>query len=199
MFRATAFVASVAVVAAFAPAGRVVSSSALKMGFENALGAQAPLGFWDPLGLLADADQARFDRLRYVEVKHGRIAMLAILGHIVTTAGVRLPGEIAYGVPFASVKNGLAALETIPAAGIAQIIAFIGLIELGFNSRQDEIEAAQLKASGWDAATIEKKSAIELNNGRAAQMGILALMVHEKLNNDPYVINTLLGAPVPFN
>ena len=199
MFRATAFVASVAAVAAFAPAGRVASSSALKMGFENALGAQAPLGFWDPLGLLADADQARFDRLRYVEVKHGRIAMLAILGHIVTTAGVRLPGEIAYGVPFASVKNGLAALETIPAAGIAQIIAFIGLIELGFNSRQDEIEAAQLKASGWDAATIEKKSAIELNNGRAAQMGILALMVHEKLNNDPYIINTLLGAPVPFN
>ena len=39
----------------------------------------------------------------------------------------------------------------------------------------------------------------ELNNGRAAQMGILALMVHEKLNGDPYVINSLLGAPVPFN
>eukprot|EP01041_Mallomonas_annulata_P007432 gene7432-biopygen3574 len=177
----------------------MATSSSLKMGFENALGAQAPLGFWDPLGLLKDADQARFDRLRYVEVKHGRISMLAILGHLVTTAGVRLPGEIAYGVPFASVKNGLAALDTIPAAGIAQIIAFIGLIELGFNSRQDEIEAAQLGASGWDAETIEKKKAIELNNGRAAQMGILALMVHEKLNNDPYIINTLLGAPVPFN
>ena len=43
------------------------------------------------------------------------------------------------------------------------------------------------------------KAAIELNNGRAAQMGILALMVHEKLNNDPYIINTLLGSPVPFN
>jgi hypothetical protein len=30
-------------------------------------------------------------------------------------------------------------------------------------------------------------------------MGILGLMVHEKLNNDPYVINTLLGAPIAFN
>ena len=31
-------------------------------------------------------------------------------------------------------------------------------------------------------------------------MGILALMVHEKLNNDPYVINSLFfNAPVPFN
>ena len=38
----------------------------MKMQFSEALGAQAPLGFWDPLGLLKDADQERFDRLRYV-------------------------------------------------------------------------------------------------------------------------------------
>jgi hypothetical protein len=48
-------------------------SSCLKMSFESEIGAQAPLGFWDPLGLLKDADQERFDRLRYVENKHGRI------------------------------------------------------------------------------------------------------------------------------
>ena len=169
------------------------------MSFENALGAQAPLGFWDPLGLLKDADQERFDRLRYVETKHGRIAMLAILGHLVTTAGLRLPGNIAPGIPFASVKAGLAAFDTIPAAAYAQTIAFIGLIEYGFAERQTEIEEAQLKASKWDDATIAKKTAIELNNGRAAQMGILALMIHEKLDNNPYIINSLLGAPVAFN
>jgi hypothetical protein len=56
-----------------------------------------------------------------------------------------------------------------------------------------------LKASGWDEETINRKKAIELNNGRAAQMGILALVIHEKLNNDPYIINSLLGYPVPFN
>ena len=148
---------------------------------------------------MKDADAARFERLRTVETKHGRIAMLAILGHLVTTAGVRLPGEIAYGLPFANVRTGLAAFEDIPAAGIAQIVAFIGLIEFGFAARKEEIEEAQLKASGWDEETINRKLAIELNNGRAAQMGILALMVHEKLNNDPYIINTLLGAPVAFN
>jgi hypothetical protein len=124
--------------------------------------------------------------------------MLAILGHIVTTAGVRLPGDIAYGIPFSSVKSGLAAFDTIPKEGVWQIVLFIGLIELGYGARKNDIEAAQLKASKWDEATINKKLAIELNNGRAAQMGILALMVHEKLNNDPYVINSLLGAPVPF-
>ena len=125
--------------------------------------------------------------------------MLAILGHITTTAGVRLPGELAYGLPFSSVKNGLAALDTMPLAGIAQIIAFIGLIEIGYTTRKDEIEAAQLKASKWNDATIKKKLAIELNNGRAAQMGILGLMVHEKLDNNPYVLNSILGSPVAFN
>ena len=44
MFRVAALIASVASVAAFAPAGRVSTSSALKMGFESELGAQAPLG-----------------------------------------------------------------------------------------------------------------------------------------------------------
>jgi hypothetical protein len=200
MLRVIAFLAAILSVAAFAPVSRVAKSNGLKMAnFENEIGVQPPLGFWDPLGLLKDADQERFERLRTVETKHGRIAQLAILGHLVTTAGVRLPGEIAYGVPFSSIKSGLAAFEGIPAAGVAQIIAFIGLIELGYAARKDDIEAAQLKASGWDQETINKKLAIELNNGRAAQVGILALAVHEKLNNDPYIINTLLGFPVPFN
>ena len=39
---------------------------------------------------------------------------------------------------------------------------------------------------GWDKLSDDakmRKRAIELNNGRAAQMGILGLMVHEKLGN----------------
>ena len=46
--------------------------------------------------------------------------------------------------------------------------------------------------STWYVALPQR--AIELNNGRAAQMGILALMVHEKLSGEPYVINSLFGA-----
>jgi hypothetical protein len=52
---------------------------------------------------------------------------------------------------------------------------------------------------GWSEAVQRQKASIELNNGRAAQMGILALMVHEKLDNNPYIINSILGMPVPFN
>jgi hypothetical protein len=51
----------------------------------------------------------------------------------------------------------------------------------------------------WDVEKQINKATIELNNGRAAQMGILGLMVHEKLDNNPYIINSLLGAPVAFN
>ena len=39
---------------------------------------------------------------------------------------------------------------------------------------------------GWDKQTDEwkqSKRAIELNNGRGAMMGILAIMVHEQLGN----------------
>lgn len=132
--------------------------------------------------------------------------MLAVLGHITTTYGVHLPGDIAYGTPFSSVANGLAGLfgpNAVPQQGLVQLIIFIGAIDLGFtNYAQPEVEAyctEKAVAAGWSDAKLTSKKAIELNNGRAAQMGILALMVHEKLNNDPYVINAILGAPVAFN
>lgn len=82
MFKAVAILSSFVGASAFAPAARSVRPGALKMAFESEIGAQPPLGFFDPLGLLKDADQARFDRLRYVELKHGRIAMLAALGQL---------------------------------------------------------------------------------------------------------------------
>lgn len=155
------------------------------------------MGFWDPLGLLKDVDQERFNRLRTVETKHGRIAMLAIAGHIYTAAGNRCPGDIAFGVPFSSMKAGLAAFDTIPAAGLVQLFTFIGLMETGFAYAKSDIE--DYCATTYPNINSDRRKAIELNNGRAAQMGILGLMVHEKLNNDPYVLNAMFGAPVPFN
>merc|ERR1711933_715067 len=98
---------------------------------ENELGAQPPLGFFDPLGLVADGDQAKFERLRFVELKHGRISMLAVVGYLVQEAGIRLPGNIDYsGTTFESIPNGFGALTAIPGAGIAQLVAFVGFLEL---------------------------------------------------------------------
>ena len=163
---------------------------------------QAPLGLWDPMGFLKNADQERFELLRRYEVKHGRVAMLAVVGHIVTAAGYRNSFDVAPGLPFSQMKAGLAAFETIPAWGTFQILLFVGLLEWGFEYQEKNIAnycKELMNEWGWSAATQKRKGAIEVNNGRAAQMGILTLMVHEKLDNNPYIINSLLGAPVPFN
>lgn len=181
----------------------------MKMSFESEIGAQPPIGFWDPLGLLNDADQERFDRLRYVEIKHGRIAMLAVVGHLVQQ-NYRLPGLIAFkdNLAFADIPNGLAAFSKIPPLGTLQIILAIGVHEL-FVLKQvegsfpgDMTTGGNIFQAQWDRFSEEQKlskRAIELNNGRAAQMGILAMMVHEKLTNQPYIINDLVGQPYTFN
>ena len=208
MFRSIVVALTVASAAAFGGRAKAAPAMAAPT-FENAIGAQPPLGLWDPLGLLKDADQERFDRLRYVELKHGRISMLAVLGHIVTTAGVRLPGDIDfYGTKFADVKVGINGLVTVPFGGLMQILGFVGFLELcvmkdvtGENEFPGDFRNGYIDF-GWDTFSDEAKSfkrGLELNNGRAAQMGILALMVHEELNGNPYIINDLLGAPVPFN
>jgi Chlorophyll A-B binding protein len=108
--------------AAFAPAQQGKTSTALNMAFEDDFGAVAPLGFFDPLGLVADGDQAKFDRLRYVEIKHGRICMLGVVGYLITAAGIRLPGDIALdGTKFADIPAGWAGSTAVPVAGALQV------------------------------------------------------------------------------
>merc|ERR1712224_1000026 len=101
--------------------------------FENELGAMRPLGFWDPVGFCKDGDAADFYRRRCVEIKHGRVSMIAAIGYIVPEyfrfGGYCAPSE---GIAFSDVPNGLAALGKVPGAGWGQIFAFCGLLELQF-------------------------------------------------------------------
>ena len=187
--------------AAFAPVQTGKPATALNA-FENELGAQPPLGFFDPLGLLDNADQERFDRLRYVEIKHGRIAQLAFLGQITTRAGFRLPGDIDYsGTKFSDIGEGWAGSLQVPVAGALQILAFVGFLELAVmkdiegtgNEFVGDFRNGALDF-GWDTFDEEtklSKRAIELNNGRAAMMGILGLMVHEQLGGSVPIVGEL--------
>ncbi|CAB9507961.1 Fucoxanthin-chlorophyll a-c binding protein [Seminavis robusta] len=189
----TAIIASlIASAAAFAPAKDAARSTALNMAFEDELGAQAPLGFFDPLGMVADGDQEKFDRLRYVEIKHGRICMLGVVGYLLNAAGVYLPGDIDYsGTKFSDLGYGWDASFAVPVAGALQVLAFVGLLELAV---MKDITGGEFPGDfrngaldfGWDSFDEETKltkRAVELNQGRAAQMGLLGLMVHDKLGN----------------
>merc|ERR1719359_1492940 len=50
---------------------------------EDMLGVTEPLGFFDPLGISAEVSPGRLLFFREVELKHGRVAMLATLGILV--------------------------------------------------------------------------------------------------------------------
>lgn len=204
-----ALAALVGSAAAFSPASTGKASTALNA-FESELGVQDPLGFYDPLGLLDDADQERFERLRYVELKHGRISMLAFLGQITTRSGSHLSGNIDMaGDSFDSYPNGIAAFfgpDAIPQAGFFQIFAFVGLLELGVmldvpgadNEFVGDFRNGAIDF-GWDTFDEETKfakRAIELNNGRAAMLGIIAFVSEAKI---PGSVPLLKGLIQPYD
>ena len=116
--------------------------------------------------------------------------MLAVVGYLVTAAGIRFPGA-------GDVPAGLKAFDYLLASKdgqniLLQMLAFMAVATI-VNRDADwlDVEAEHVGDYrngsldfGWDKfddATKIKKRTIELNNGRAAMMGILALMVHEQL------------------
>uniref|UniRef100_A0A7S0BXI9 Uncharacterized protein n=1 Tax=Proboscia inermis TaxID=420281 RepID=A0A7S0BXI9_9STRA len=185
---------------AFAPRAAVKTGTQISA-FENELGAQAPLGFWDPLGFMNGADQERFDRLRFVELKHARVAMLAFLGQVTCRAGYHCYGNIdSAGTAFADIPNGFAALSAVPQSGILQMGAFVGFLELvvmkditGDSEFIGDFRNGAIDF-GWDDFSAEEKMqkrSIELSNGRAAMIGILGLLVHEQIGGNLPLIGVL--------
>ena len=86
--------------------------------FENELGAQAPFGYFDPLGLSKDGDTATFMRRRSTELKHGRVAMLATMGYMTPEITGKFPGYLSFSqdLKFSDIPNGLAAVSKVPMA-----------------------------------------------------------------------------------
>ncbi|KAL7438383.1 hypothetical protein ACHAXH_007603 [Discostella pseudostelligera] len=176
---------------AFAPASTngKATTTALNGAFDNEIGAaSAELGCWDPLGYVTDGDKKRFDHLRGVELKHGRIAMLATWGYATTWSGARFPGCEDFPAGHESVLK-MGAENLIPVALVA------GLLELTWKQKEGSFPgdfSATAFPVGFgpfartEADMIDLRTR-ELNNGRAAQMGILGMMVHEQLDGKPFI------------
>merc|ERR1719262_1030006 len=181
-------------------------------GFEGSVGDQAPLGLWDPAGFTKDGDVEKFKRRREVELKHGRVSMLATIGYIVPEY-YKFPGYLSpsEGLKFEDVPNGLAALSKLPLLGGAQIVAFAGIIETtGFFSgtstdgrgpralgqMKDSTEETEPGNYGIgfpnfvgkvaDPAERQSKLAAELANGRLAMMAIIGMFFQDGLTGSAW-------------
>merc|ERR1719401_1620823 len=174
--------------------------------FENELGVQAPVGYWDPLGLAKDGDADVFFRRRCTEIKHGRVSMIAAIGYILPEY-YKWPGFLSpsLGVRFDDVPTGLAALSKAPAAGWIQIFLFCGFMEVA-NAKQDSanppgmltggegpwgpIEFGNLGIIKGDRSTSAeaKKRGLnaELANGRLAMMAIIGMFFQDGLTGSAW-------------
>jgi hypothetical protein len=158
----------------------------MQMAYENEIGVLPPTGFWDPLGLAKDCDEATFKRRREVELKHGRVAMLAVTGYIVAEIA-RFPGAIDLaGLKFSEIPNGVAAITAIPAFGWFQIAASIGYWEIfGWEARRASDEAGDFNfGTDFFGKKIEGDQLVEyrtkeLQNGRLAMLAIMELLTHD--------------------
>merc|ERR1719320_1335644 len=160
--------------------------------FENELGVQAPVGFWDPLGFAASGDVMAFKRRRTVELKHGRISMLATMGYITPEITGKLPGYLSPSaeLKFEDIPNGLSAISKVPAAGWVQIIAYFGFCE--FSGGFDDYKTGTPGDYGFkvltsdDPAEKDKKLAAELANGRLAMVATIGMFFQDGLTGSAW-------------
>merc|ERR1712039_1077632 len=165
--------------------------------FENELGVQAPVGFWDPVGFTADGDVAAFKRRRSVELKHSRICMLASMGYMTPELTGKFPGYLSPSndLKFADIPNGIGAISKVPGAGWFQIVAYCLYCEstggFGYNSDQQKTAPGDC---GWkppllatnDAELRTKRLNAELANGRLAMMAIIGMFFQDGLTGSAW-------------
>lgn len=136
-------------------------------------------------GLAKDIDADKFKFYREVELKHGRVSMLAVVGYLVQEV-YRLPGTIDLKTAFADIPNGVGAIGVIPSLGWLQIVTLIGFWELiGWEDRRESDEPGDFgfgtsffgsKLEGEKRREYQTK---EIQNGRLAMLAIMELITHD--------------------
>merc|ERR1711933_671745 len=143
-------------------------------------------------------------RRRAVEIKHGRISMMAFLGMMVQELGITFPGSLTLdgSVQFSDIlKDGMGfpALANVPTFGLAQILLFGGIAETVAMPASQYTGGPQNLPGGYDGSAgtipggypgqIEDPEArdralnVEIQNGRAAMLGVTGCMMHSCLDS----------------
>jgi len=146
---------------------------------EDQLGAQAPLGFFDPLDFCKDEET--FKDLRAKELKHGRLAMMAALG-MLTQSLVQVPGM--EGVP----KGATACLAGNGQVGFIAILAVIAALEVGVFVQDPKKEPGNFGTPlpWYDDYSMEMR-AKELNNGRIAMFSAIGIIAASLYTGKPAI------------
>lgn len=180
-------------------AHKSATTSSMRMSVQDLIGADVETsGVWDPLGF--SKDESALYKYRAVELKHGRVAMLATLGVLVQTF---------WHLPDAVFQNSrpLGALADVfskrPAA-FWQIFLFLGALELSVG-RQDSENKAPGDIANFgdfakptDEAEWESLQLKELKNGRLAQVAIIGMFVQELLTGQGPIEQLQAGHYSPF-
>ena len=188
--------------AAFQAPAAAPASTALRAVDESQLGVQAPAGFLDPLGFVAKDGPEAFVRRRAVERKHGRIAMVAITGCVLHNADVEFPGYLSLSqqLKFSDIPNGGQGIFNIPAAGVAQILLFCGLVEMAWwpASKYDGDYNVGFFGEKLSPEKKTQKLNAEMANGRLAMLGIFGNMVAEAQTGQTLGEQMGAGNMIPF-
>mmetsp|Transcript_1529 Transcript_1529/g.4560 ORF Transcript_1529/g.4560 Transcript_1529/m.4560 type:complete len:218 (+) Transcript_1529:74-727(+) len=157
-------------------------------------GITAPLGYWDPIGLAKDEETFQF--YRRAEIKHGRVAMLAMIGYAVPYF-FKFDGWLATNpeLKFADIPPGIDAMQVISGAGLAQLFFFIAFLDnivfpvakggSGLYSGLDVGPGFWWKGPE-DPEQMKGYQSREINNGRLAMIGIMAAMVQDLVTDKPF-------------
>jgi len=157
-------------------------------------GVTAPLGFWDPLNCCDTATEGRQRFYREVEIKHGRVAMLASLGFLVGEnfhplfgGNIDVPSYIAFQeTPLQTFWPAVVFAIAIPE--VFSVFTFNGPAE-GFEPWSiksthvaGDLGFDPLGLKPQDAAEFAAMQTKELNNGRLAMIGAAGMIAQEYIS-----------------
>eukprot|EP00596_Hydrurales_sp_CCMP1899_P006071 CAMPEP_0119042512 /NCGR_PEP_ID=MMETSP1177-20130426/15636_1 /TAXON_ID=2985 /ORGANISM="Ochromonas sp, Strain CCMP1899" /LENGTH=216 /DNA_ID=CAMNT_0007009375 /DNA_START=54 /DNA_END=704 /DNA_ORIENTATION=+ len=207
-FISSLLLSAAASVTAFAPtsSSKTFASRSVALNAYDAKtmpGNTGPLGFFDPLQLCPDGEK-KFKRYRESELKHGRVAMLAVLGVLIGEAGPTFFGSDIGGPAIYQYQMA----EGMLPAWSYNVVGFVASIELynvltGWESVDEALDSSDGKADlkpdyingnlGFDPLGLGKNKSPaefdlirtkEINNGRLAMIGIAGIVAQELVTSE---------------
>mmetsp|Transcript_2844 Transcript_2844/g.8577 ORF Transcript_2844/g.8577 Transcript_2844/m.8577 type:complete len:210 (-) Transcript_2844:93-722(-) len=164
-------------------------------------GVSAPLGFWDPLNFSVGETEGKIRFYREVEIKHGRVAMLAALGFVIGEqwhplwgGGIDAPSYIAFQetplqIFWPAVVMAIGLQEASSVFTFQRPFDFFyveasapWLIKTDHSPGDLKFDPLGLKPT--DPAELLEMETKELNHGRAAMFGIAGMVAQELVTGE---------------